>query len=474
MGVLRPFRRPAAEDELRARAKELAGSGSPAAALALLTAAAEDVERDDPDAAAGLLAEASWYARIGYGPADALPIARRATELVTGADARAELVVRSRLGDALQWNGQYAEARAEWLHAAAVAVPPAPHLLAARANAFLRAGELVAARRAAYAAAARAREANDGAALRDALTFQAVTEVHVGLLREADASAQELEAAAGGGDSGDRLEALGVRAWIDALLHDEATCRARVAAAYAVAHELRITPGQGMATGLLALRLGRHEEAVEQFELKLADMTPVAAALALRPFLDGLVEACARSGREERAAELVDNALDATTGQPRYVAIAFRMRALARRDLDDLRRALEQHRPWGNRFEEARTRLVLGEALRRERRRGEAREQLSAATAAFAAVGAAAWAGRARDELRATGARLPRAASGAALTAQESRVARMVADGLSNKEIAARLVVSPKTVEGHLRNIFEKLGVSSRTQMARTLLRPRS
>jgi DNA-binding NarL/FixJ family response regulator len=89
---------------------------------------------------------------------------------------------------------------------------------------------------------------------------------------------------------------------------------------------------------------------------------------------------------------------------------------------------------------------------------------------AFVAVGATAWAGRAREELRATGARLPRDASGAALTAQEDRIARLVAEGLSNKEIAGRLVVSTKTVEGHLRSIFEKLGVRSRTQVARILL----
>jgi DNA-binding NarL/FixJ family response regulator len=147
------------------------------------------------------------------------------------------------------------------------------------------------------------------------------------------------------------------------------------------------------------------------------------------------------------------------------------MRAVAEDQLEDFDSALEQHVRWGNRFEEARTRLLYGEALRRAKRRKEAREQLSAATSGFAAVGATAWQQRARDELRAAGARLPRPASTSALTAQEQRVARLVADGLSNKEIAGRLVISTKTVEGHLRNIFEKLGVTSRTQVARALKR---
>ncbi|MBC9822561.1 helix-turn-helix transcriptional regulator [Terrabacter sp. MAHUQ-38] len=70
----------------------------------------------------------------------------------------------------------------------------------------------------------------------------------------------------------------------------------------------------------------------------------------------------------------------------------------------------------------------------------------------------------------AAGARLPREASGAPLTPQEDRIARLVAEGLSNKEIAARLVVSPKTVEGHLHNIFGKLGARCRAQVASRLL----
>jgi DNA-binding CsgD family transcriptional regulator len=438
-----------------------------------MTAAAEDVERNDPLEAAVLRAESSWYARLADGPLRALEVARGAAGLATEADGRVALIVRGRLGDALQWNGRYKEAQREWRRAAAAEVPPEPPLLAARASILLRAGELRVARESAYAAAARAREAGDYESLRDALTFQVHAEIHVGLLREADASARDLEAAVGAAASGDRAEALGLHAWIDALLSDEETCRSRIAAAHAILAELGITALTGMAAGFLALRLGRYDEAVAYFEAKLFERSPVGETISMRPFVDGLVEACARSGRQDRAGELVAEVFEpaVATSQPRYVAVAYRMRAVTTGALGDFDTALEQHGQWANRFEEGRTRLLYGETLRRAKRRAEARQQLSAATAAFAAVGAAAWERRARDELRAAGARLARPASGSALTAQESRVAALVAEGLSNKEIARHLVVTTKTVEGHLRNIFEKLGVTSRTQIARALLR---
>jgi DNA-binding NarL/FixJ family response regulator len=139
-------------------------------------------------------------------------------------------------------------------------------------------------------------------------------------------------------------------------------------------------------------------------------------------------------------------------------------------DVDAFGRALDEHARWGNRFEEARTRLALGELLRRQRRRAEARDQLALAAAAFEHVGSRIWRDRAVAELRLAGERTP--APGAplvpgpeALTRQESEVLDLVREGLSNRAIAERLFLSVKTVEGHLTTIYGKLGVTSRTQM---------
>jgi DNA-binding CsgD family transcriptional regulator len=460
------------EQALRARAAAAADAGSLAEAFALVSARAEDLAREAPLDAALLLADAALYAQMAHGPERALRVAEDALRLAPRADGEVELVVRGRLGDALQWNGRYPEARREWLAAAAAAAPTDPALLCTRAEALIRAGDLTAGRESAYGAATRAREQGDAQALYEALTFQAIAEIHLGLLREARASARQVEAAAGG-PGGDRLDALGLLAWIEALVGDERACREHLAAADVLAAELPLTPSAGLAAGLLELTLGRYDQAVAQLRAKLGGTPPVTCALSLRPFVHGLVEACVRSGRGAEALELASAVVEAglTTGQPRYIALSLRMRALAEDTLDDFPPALEAHAAWGNRFEEARTRLLYGEALRRRKRRGEAREELSRAVSAFGVVGASTWELRALAELRAAGARVPRAASGAELTAQEERVARLVADGLSNKEIAARLVLSTKTVEGHLRNIFEKLGATSRTQVARAMSR---
>jgi DNA-binding CsgD family transcriptional regulator len=120
-------------------------------------------------------------------------------------------------------------------------------------------------------------------------------------------------------------------------------------------------------------------------------------------------------------------------------------------------------------FDLARIRLLYGEDLRRNRRRTDARAQLRAALEGFERLRAEPWAERARGELRATGetARKRDASTVDQLTPQELQISRYVAEGMSNKEIAAHLFLSPRTIDSHLRNVFSKLGIRSRTQLAR-------
>jgi ATP/maltotriose-dependent transcriptional regulator MalT len=131
------------------------------------------------------------------------------------------------------------------------------------------------------------------------------------------------------------------------------------------------------------------------------------------------------------------------------------------------RESLAQLTTTSLRIEIARGYLLYGEWLRREGRRGEAREQLRRAHDLLAEMGVSAFAERARRELLATGEKLRKRTASplGSLTAQEAQIARLVQQGLSNPEIGTRLFLSPRTVEWHLRNVFGKVGVSSRRQL---------
>jgi DNA-binding CsgD family transcriptional regulator len=126
-------------------------------------------------------------------------------------------------------------------------------------------------------------------------------------------------------------------------------------------------------------------------------------------------------------------------------------------------RALVEHERMASPFERGRTLLAYGALLRRAKQKRATRERLEEATGIFEQLGAAVWAERARTELARVGGRRP---AGQELTATELQIARLVAEGRSNKEVAAALVVSLRTVEDHLSRIYQKLGVRSRTQLA--------
>lgn len=135
-------------------------------------------------------------------------------------------------------------------------------------------------------------------------------------------------------------------------------------------------------------------------------------------------------------------------------------------------KSLAAHANSPRRADRARTELAYGEWLRRNRRRVDARERLRSALAIFEELGASPWAERAAQELRASGetARRRDVTTATELTPQERQVATLVQQGLSNKDAAARLFVSPRTIDFHLRNVFSKLGISSRGELAQVPL----
>ena len=157
--------------------------------------------------------------------------------------------------------------------------------------------------------------------------------------------------------------------------------------------------------------------------------------------------------------------------RPLALALVARCRGLLDDDAgfaEAFERALAQHERDPRKFERARTLLLYGERLRREKRRMEARARLNEALAIFEELGTTAWSRRALAELAATGERARRRkdATRADLTPQELVVARLVAQGHTNREVATQLFLTTNTIETHLRHVFQKLGVRSRTELA--------
>ena len=259
---------------------------------------------------------------------------------------------------------------------------------------------------------------------------------------------------------------------------DEAAARARIEAAIADAgargEESTITLAE-YAAAMLYNGLGRHDAALAAAQ-RSSEHHPA------RVVLQGAGRArrgrrSAAAGPSVAAAALTQ--LHAVTDARRRTEWALGDRgALARaaREGDEAealyREAIERLGRTRVRAELARAHLLYGEWLRRGRRRLDARTQLRTAHELFAAIGAHAFADRAARELLATGetARKRGASRRAdALTAQEAQVARLARDGLSNPEIGARLFISPRTVQYHLRKVFAKLDISSRSQLERAL-----
>ena len=227
------------------------------------------------------------------------------------------------------------------------------------------------------------------------------------------------------------------------------------------------------AAAVLGNSLGRYEDALAAAQRASEDSPAVIFASWA---LVELIEAAVRAAVPERAA----GALQRLSGIARACGTDWALGAEARSRalVSDGQVAENFYREAIDRFGRTRLRVDLGRAhllygewLRRQRRRRDARDQLGRAYEIFDSIGAAAFADRARTELRATGghARQRTIETPDTLTAQEALIARLAGDGASNPQIAAQLFISPATVAYHLRKVFTKLGVSSRSQLAPAL-----
>jgi len=187
-----------------------------------------------------------------------------------------------------------------------------------------------------------------------------------------------------------------------------------------------------------------------------------------------LIEAGVRDGRPDEAAAALDRLSERTqaSGTDWALGIEAGSRALLSEGEDAealYREAVERLARTRGVVNLARARLLYGEWLRRENRRVDAREQLGAAHEVFSDIGAEGFAERARHELLATGETVRSRTDDArgVLTPQEAHIARLARDGLSNPEIGAQLFISPRTVQYHLRKVFQKLDITSRNQLSR-------
>jgi DNA-binding CsgD family transcriptional regulator len=315
-----------------------------------------------------------------------------------------------------------------------------------------------------------ARESGALSMLPIAATYRASLDVHTGAFGAASALIEEADAIIRATDMAPlKYAALMLAAWRG----DEADCLELVEAGRLEATARGEGMGLGViewATALLHNGSGRPAEALAaaQRGCEHDDVGLLAWSLV------ELIEAGVRSGATTVASAALERLSGRThaSGTDWALGIEAGSRALLRdsRDAEPLyREAVERLARTRGVLHLARARLLYGEWLRRENRRVDAREQLRAAHEAFSGIGAGGFAERARHELLATGETVRgRTDDGRGeLTPQEAHIARLARDGLSNPEIGAQLFISPRTVQYHLRKVFAKLDITSRSQLSR-------
>lgn len=382
------------------------------------------------------------------------------------------------------FDGRYADAR-DLLKSAAGRCGPGgdPTVLIHAAIAALLLGDHTRAATATVRAAASARARGTPVTVPQAMEFRAYADFWTGRPRAGEAAATDAlwQAHATGQDNGAcHLQA--ALAMFAALTGDADVCRERAATArsYALARGLGLPAALAQwALAFLDLSSGRFAAAAARLRA-LAGFGPGHGHRAIRHLATPhYVEAAVRTGdtRVARVAHADYERWAGTVRSPDDLALSARCRALlapGEEAVDHYRTALHLHSRGTRDFERARTELLFGSALRRLRRRTEARDRLHSALEAFDSFGAPHCATQARTELRALGTpaapfRTAPNSPTATLTAQQLLVARMAADGATNREIAARLALSPRTIDHHLRGVFTRLGIRSRIELVRLL-----
>ena len=436
----------------------------------------------DPVVGAGALADATLAAIVMGDCRRGLAHAERASALLAdGGDP----VTRAHVLGTLVWSrilrgqGQQAEAPLAELERLAAAVDPrspvAQSLLMAT-NARFPTEEHARARADALRMVAALRHTGSMTPQVMPLVVAADCAMRLGLWAEARRElAEAIELATATGQRGPLAQALTLRARLDAACARSDEARAAITQALAIAEpagiEAIVTYAYA-ARGVLELGSARVEAAlaalseVEQLTERhgLEEPTQV-------PWAPDLVEALVRAGRHDHALEVQRRlAVQArAVGTPGAAALAARCAGLVAADAGDehFAAALRHHARSPVVFERGRTLLAHGGKLHRVRRQADARRQLHRALKLFEDLGAEAWAELARSELRAAGGRLRASRDG--LSPAELRVARAVARGATNREVATELYLSERTVEFHLMRVYRKLGVRSRTQLAISL-----
>ncbi|HEX8006009.1 MAG TPA: LuxR C-terminal-related transcriptional regulator, partial [Trebonia sp.] len=271
----------------------------------------------------------------------------------------------------------------------------------------------------------------------------------------------------------------GILAWVAAVRGEEERCQGYAQGVLGSAAQAAIRPAVGSAMwalGVLDLGMGRPQQALERLN-RLARSQPPHVALAHAT--GDLVEAAVRAGQPELGEAVLRGDRpelarpSELTGQPWALAITARCRALLAGPAAEAEQHFQEAAHWHatatRPFERARTELLYGEWLRRARRPKHAREHLRAALDTFEPLRATPWAQRARNELRAAGETVsqPGPDRHRQLTPRETQITRMVSDGATNREIAAQLFLSPRTIDYHLHKIFAKLDIRSRVELAR-------